>query len=355
MTPRRTRALRIVGAAMATTLLLSSAAMASHHEAGETVPESEPAKILQATPDDHVMLVGGSRVITIEICNADGTNCKPANKARTTFRPKSGLQRSGNKGSQIKVTGKQPGTYTLAFKQGQVTGETTVTVNEPPNREPQEPTGDMPRLYLIPSERIVQVGEFAGFEAVGCTLVEGGRFGPNGIPDGVDDECAAVPINAVAVSELPDVSIVGPLGSRFGLLIEEFPPDAEGPRLFVGPQVVTDIGSTVASMLLEDVVFDPAGVPDPPATSPVITASDDAAGELQAFRDSGRPLGDANGNGTYDEEDPAMAHNTFTLGVYDAALDYDEDGDLDLADWEAGGWGGTMPTPLAPFGAPAGE
>ena len=330
--------------------------LANDHLASERASEAQPSKVLQASPDDHVMLVDGVRVLNIDICNADGSGCKPARNAKVTVKPRKGLKVAPKKGPQIKVTGNKAGTYELSFKQGKATGMTTVTINEPPSREPQEPSGSMPRLYLIPGDRTMQLGEEAIFETVGCTLVDGGRFGPNGIPDGVDDECFPLLIEEVNLPEIPGVHLIGPVGSRFGLRADEFPTDEEGPFLFVGPQVVTEIGGTVASATLEDAVFEPpTDVPAPPEPPAIVPWNLDATAQLEAFAASGGILGDANGNGTLDDEDPSAALSAYVLGTYLPALDYDGDGDMDAEDYEAAAIGGSMPNPAAPFGLPPGS
>lgn len=316
------RGVLVISIVVMLTALLAAPAMGSHHFPNEgTAEKPKPAKILVISPDDHVMLVGDSRVLNVMLCNEDGSSCKAARKAKASVKPKKGLQLSGKKGSQVKVTGSTPGRYELSFKQGGATGATTLTVNEPPVLEPTGPSGDEYRVYVSPPEATLEEGQSAMFTVWGCLLGENGRLGANELPDGVDDECIELEIIDL-VYDRDAASIVGPQGSHFVISMNRFPEDATEDRTFVGTQVVTESGSMLASIIKT------------------------RATQLDESLVSGELLGDTNDNGVWDEDDWAELWFTMYGDRYDPRFDVDENGVLDAVDWDALTQGAPgMPTP----------
>ncbi len=241
------------GLAFVAVLAMGSAAQASQHLPGEGASEkaSEPraAKIIMVDPADHIMLVGQRRSLWASICNADGTGCKDARKARWQVMPKKGLTLGAKKGAQSVVEGKRPGTYTLTVKQGKAEGTTTVTINEPPDRSGgSASSASEQRLYVQPEDATIGEGGVIRLVAWGCPLLDGSRLGPNEEPDGLDDGCTTVPIESVNIDPGAPLVRRALLGPTVVLEFQAFPADVPGDLIFLGAQLTTAIGGTLPSL-----------------------------------------------------------------------------------------------------------
>ena len=144
--------------------------MASHHLPDEntSAPKPKAGKIIVISPADHVMLVGGKRTLNTEICRADGTKCKSANRGNWTMKPKGIIKLSNKKKSaQSTAEGIAKGIATVTVKQGGAAGSTTVKINEPPNRKPVAEAPEL-RLKLIPEHPDVREGVPYVMVALAC-------------------------------------------------------------------------------------------------------------------------------------------------------------------------------------------
>jgi hypothetical protein len=302
--------------------LAATPTVGAHRVEGEgSAPE--PAKIIVITPGEFTGLVGATRTFWASICNEDGSDCKDAKKAKWKVRPKKGFTLSEKQGVLVLGEGKKASEYELTATQGRATGSIEVTINEPPNREPSGPTGDEYRLYISPSEVIREEGQSAALMAWGCLLGPEGRLGANELPDGVDDRCIELDILDLVYDETLPMTVLGPQGSTFFVTIEPFPADIEEDQVFAGVQVVTEFGSTVASIHA------------------------DRAGVVEGNEISSDVIGDVNGNGMWDEDDWSALWMTMFGGRYEPIFDVDRDGVLDEDDWNAlTGDAPGMPTPM---------
>lgn len=314
---------------MAAVVLLVVPVAASHHEDDAAEPKPANDRIIVIEPSDQTLLVGTKRRFDAAICNADGSGCKDARKAKWSVEPTKGLRFNPKKGSSTLVETRQPGSYEISARQAGVVGSTTLQVNEPPVREATGPSSDEYRVYISPDEVELAEGQTAVFTLWGCTLGPDGRLGPNDMPDGVDDACVELDILELNVDEGAPASIGGPVGSRFALTIEPFPEDVGTDRVFIGAQAVTEFGGIVPSIVAR------------------------RGEQISEFVESDRLLGDADGDGDFDADDQLAVFDAFYFARYDPAFDVNEDGVLDRADWDAL-IGGRQPMPTPPGLSPTG-
>ena len=248
----RGRGAGLVGAVSLAILLCvlalgASPAFASHHQTD--AGGSEPARVIVIDARTDTILVGGQVRLDVSRCEADGSNCKPAGKAKVTAQPKGVVNPNKGSGAQVLFTAKKPGTVTFTATQGDATGTFTLQVNEPPDRSggSDETTAEPLRLFIDPEESVSGEGGEARFTAWGCPLEDGTRVGPNGVPDGLDDACTTVPIEQVNIDAGAPITLRALQGPTVVLRFNGFPTSEGGDLVFLGAQVVTPLGGTLPS------------------------------------------------------------------------------------------------------------
>lgn len=236
-------------ALLAVLALGGGTALATSHLESEKAAEPKPGKIIAIKVRTDTILVGDQLRAAASRCDADGSGCRPARNARWKAKPSSIAKVAPKRGEMTLIAGKRAGTVTITATQGNATGSITLTINAPPVRDEAHPDGDGERLFLAPPEASVDLGQPFRVAAWGCRLDDGGRTGTNGVPDGLDDGCRPVRILEVNIDEGAPLTLLGIQDSTAAIRLDAFPGGPGDETSFVGVQIVTEIGSTLPSLL----------------------------------------------------------------------------------------------------------